>query len=241
MYSFTDLNSVPQEWVSSVAMSVNGIQLDNDKFKTLTVEGRDLIGNTLSYFPEIPSRDGAQVQTEKVPIRTLKVKFYAKESEYARINALLRTGEDLELRFADEPEFFFLGRLQGAATKLIENTGEITFVCANPYKFGDIKQVSSPVVLESPYPLEIVKIKVTLTQATNKIVISNRGKSIIINGEFAADDVIEVTRDMITQNGQNILSNLDFAQSDYHEFKIYNGDEVTANGSITISGREKWL
>ena len=256
MYEFNSMTPTEgsQAPISSVAVTIGGKTLDTEVagFRTLTVEGRELLGSSLSFYDDIPGRDGAWVKEETLPARQITVNYQIQaennaeyRAAFALLNSLLRSPgrEDRKIIFADEPEYFFMGRLAEAAQpETGTNTAKSSFVlyCQDPYKYHEAETVTgNPAVatLGGIYPFAIKSIEVTIPADAQKVIIRNEttGRRIILNGSFTPGQVLKVEKDSITLNGQNIMSRLDYLESDWHQFKIREGDTISATPATPVT------
>ncbi|WP_373752381.1 hypothetical protein, partial [Jeotgalibaca porci] len=81
----------------------------------------------------------------------------------------------------------------------------------------------------------------------SKITVDNNstGRHIVLNGTYKANDIIKIDIDgkLITQNNRNIMNNLDYVTSDFHEFWLHDGDTIQVtpiNSDLTISFQGRW-
>ena len=269
MYDFQPLDSYDEnEYVSSVAISLNGRKLDTliPHYRTISVTGRELIGYRISSLDDIPGRDGSLVLEKTLPPRIITVRFLIScpdSSEFRRaFNALneelyrAHIGGDSEITFDDEPDYYFIGTpgsVDEPPTNVNETIGQFSIYCWSPYKtkLEPLEFTSSGTSLTignpsdgSIYPLKLDSISMT-TVETDKVVVSNgkTGRKIILNREFLDGQTLKITPDGITLNGANITDSLDFVESDWHDFTIHLGDTIntTPTMSRTVKVRERLL
>ncbi|MGN1014290.1 MAG: distal tail protein Dit [Butyricicoccus sp.] len=113
-------------------------------YRTLYVRGRETIETELEYY-ESPLRDGATIQNKRYPTREITVGYQivsrsAKEFREA-YNTLLGLLDAQETRviFRDEPDKYFTvtkTSLTDVEPGRNAVTGEITFFCADPFKYS---------------------------------------------------------------------------------------------------------
>ena len=122
--------------------------------------------------------------------------------------------------------------------------------CSDPYKYADALSVSGVGSL-TYIPEGITKtlrpiLQVTLADAATKITIHNitTGNKIILNGDYAAGNVIVVdaTNDIVTRNGGSIKAHLDPMTSDFFHFLVSPGDQLSvspATATLQLTYRRK--
>lgn len=255
MYQFENLepNVAEISSLSSVAMSFDGKKLDEviEGFRTLAVEGRELFGSSLSFFESIPGMDGAWIKEDTLPPRRITVHYQLEANDnqdyrakFNLLNSLLREGgrTDKKIIFDDEPDYYFMGRLQDAtepdpSTNIAR--GVFVLFCQVPWKFG-VEQVvtgrPATAPLDGLYPFHIEKIKVTIPSAATKVVVRNEttGKRIILDSNFTTGQVLEILSDTITLSGENIMSELNYQESDWFQFEINQGDKISTTPSANV-------
>lgn len=263
-YSQLKANSPSTAVRSKSAMSFGGVWLDEviEGYKTLNVEGRETISYNLTTAGNLDGRDGTVVYAKSLTPRTLTVTYEMKgntpeeyQRNYAKLNEILHTTKDAEIRFNDDP-FIYYGQV---SAKSLPEAGRLvqvqTFdiICQNPYRYGDPSTVSSSGVIElgeafGTHPAN-PEIKVELVAPSTKIVIRNQttGRRIIFDGKFKAGDILAVSiypNPRVTLNGLNAMTNLSFGTTDFGDFKVQHGDKVNAepSGSIlTLSMKGAWI
>lgn len=243
------------------SLTYNGILLDNaiDGYLTINVEGRGLLNRNISAI-DIPGQEGQSITDYKIQSRNIIVHYLLKASNskafMKRLHLLheyLFSNEDVVFQFGDEP-YYRLGRLyevQDPPYDQLQGIGSFTIFCQNPYKFDVIRKlVGNPVTLisDSILPVHPDVILVTLKENADKLVVSNlgNGKRIIINDAFKIGDLVEIDIKSaeIKRNNQNIMSKLDYAETDFHEFMIKNNDQIIVgpvSSDLNISYRRKYL
>lgn len=263
MYEFTDTNEMPVTSLTGLSMLFNNMRLEEEisGYTTLNVGGRELIGNEIKT-QSAGGMDGVIITGQTLPARrlTIQYKLEAKTNAECRynfnqLNYLLRQyGKiDVPISFTDEPEATYHGRYETAEDVPFDrNTvvGSFTLLCADPYKYMDEKTMTGTSITVgefTPYDMTPDEICFTLSANATKITVDNTttGRHIILNGTYTAGQeiIIDIASNTITRNGQNIMSNLDFVESDFHDFKLSAGDVITCMPSSTmqIKVRGRWL
>lgn len=149
MYNFIDVNEASESVLPSEALKLNGEYIENliSGYRTLAVSGREALSPEINTI-ETGIRDGSFLQNKRYPARTIIVKYQliAKTNEAFR-NAYNELGRILnvknaEMIFDDEPDKYFVGTPSaiGEVDPGINNvTGEIEFICADPFKYSIIE------------------------------------------------------------------------------------------------------
>ena len=246
------------EQLPSVAMIFNGkiFEHEIEGYETLNVRGRE----TVTYSTTTAGNSNEIINKELNP-RTLQIQYSLKadtneefQEKYRELNQLLETeNEDVEIRFIDDLEIEYQGQLVGMSDVPPEtNSAVATFdiYCASAWKEeNEIKTNDNPaqVFLDSIYKTKPKRIELVMKSATNKITVDNltTGRHIILNGNYKSSDriVIEIPNNKITKNGQSIMTDLDYIETDFHKFLIQTGDVVKATPSNTemeITIRTRW-
>lgn len=153
MYEFVETTQQAISNLSSFAISLNGQILEEaiPDFKTLTVEGREIIGNELN-IDTAPGLNGAVLISSGIPPRYVDVKYQISSKTEDDLKASFKKLELLlfdyrrkanPFSFADEPSLEYQGLLLDNEL-LTENNqltlkGVLKFICLNPYKRSDLK------------------------------------------------------------------------------------------------------
>ena len=241
---------------SHCALSYNGVILDRylDNYMTLNVEGRQLFSPTLEIL-KVPGRDGDIAISKNYPSRDIKVHFLMegeKNEEWLKqikvLNTLLQSEGDVEFFFDDELGYRY-GQLSDIEDPPYDSNlgiGKFTIHCQDPFLYSEVKTSTGtmPDLEYDFYDVKIESIEVTPTTSLSKLVVRNTtlGTKIILNGSFRSGDKIVITPSKITVNNQNKMMWLDYVESDYHEFKIFSKDKITAtNANLKINYRERVL
>ena len=148
MYKFHDTTELlkPLDELPSEALCFNGSFIEKmvPGYRTLYTSGREGNDREVSQT-ESSDRDGARFRSVRRKPREIHVGFQmntknAKDYAY-KFNALkkLLKEEEAELIFNDEPDKFFRGTLTDIEmddTGSLFVTGELVFVCSDPYKYA---------------------------------------------------------------------------------------------------------
>lgn len=264
MYNFKSLKKEKYDRndLSSVAMIYNGklIEDEIDGYQTLTVKGREYIAYETEDAGNIAGKDGVIPITKSLPKRDLEVRYILKESDnhkfqlkYRKLMALLDTDVDVPIKFRDEMDVTYYGQMieLGEVTEA-SNSSVASFIirCYDPYKYNDeFTATGNPVsvFIGTPYKTHPKEITIQLKSDTDKITVDNNstGRHIILNGDYKANDniVINIENKVITQNNRNIMNNLDYIVSDFHEFWLHDGDNVQitpTDSDLTIKFQGRW-
>jgi len=264
MYEFRGMNeqSTNDRYLSSVAMIFNGFLIEDflDNYQTLKVSGREVINYELENSGAISGRDGVIPMGKTLPSRSLTVTYkleadtsHELQFAYRRLGALLETDGEIPIYFRDDPHIVYYGELSTMEEvpddrkKLVSS---FTIHCSDPYKYEeDSKAVGNPtnVYLTSPFKIHPQEIKLIVKESTDKITIDNTttGRHIILDGVYNLNDeiVIQIEDKIITKNGQNIKNNLNYMETDFHDFWVKNGDEITVtpqNTEVEMTLKGRW-
>lgn len=166
MYSFRDVNQyIDTEPLPSEAVSIDGLVLDNEinGFRTLYVSGRESLAAEFDMI-STNNRNGDFIKSRRYPSRTLKVGFQMRTENnsafreaFNELNGILNCSE-VEIRFADEPDFFYIGspvnscEVQPGTNSV---TGEFEIYCATPFKYSNEHTVSSQVLSDGTLALNV--------------------------------------------------------------------------------------
>lgn len=267
MYEYKELtNRESTAWLPSVAMLFNGLLLEDELkgYQTLNVEGRETISYNLETSGNISGRDGEITLGKSLPPRVLRVQYRleAEDNEafqrtFRRLNWLLKTDGEVPIRFRDDLDVIYYGELSAMSDVPADrNTviGTFDIYCSDPYKYNEqAVQVGNPltVYMRAPYEVKPDVIKLVMGQNATKITVDNTttGRHIILNGDYKTGDEIVIRLNersqnrKLTKNGQNIMTNLDYTATDFHEFTVKRNDilRVTpTNATLEISTRGRW-
>ena len=256
MYKFKDttINTDTDTNLSSESLSYDGNLLEQlvSGFKVLTIEGRELIGNRISYF-SIPGVDGEIIEDVTLPSRIIRATYalVADTNEGFRekfnyLNSLLNTRDktDKVIRFLDEDAYFegILESVDQPSTETNNVIGQMAFRCQKPFKYladettsGTISKIAPDGVREISYKIELVSITATAgTGSTMIIKNATTGERMILNNSFVAGQNLVITPRMITLDGANIASSLDYTSSIWKNFRLNAGDVITVTGGSNL-------
>ena len=245
----TNLNELP-----SVAMEFNGTYIENEieSYRTLKVSGRETISNELVVESV---HEGGITLDSHLPSRSIQVTYEMKaetntelQDQFKALRKLLTSNEEVPIKFADEPDTFYFGRLSAMETvpddsNIIIST--FTIHCDSPYKFGDLVTTDGSITIGTFYPTLPEQITLMIDSTTNNIEITNGSERITATGTFNAGSKVvilfkkeEVT---MTVNGTEATYMIDL-QSDLENFLLEQGQAVTSEqGTIELRVRERWL
>src|SRR5699024_6273501 len=223
-----------------VAMEFNGKYIENEfnGYETLKVSGRVTIGVELISEP---THESVVTIDERLPHRELIITYEMKtdngtefQERFKTLRKLLTTNEQVPIKFLDEPDIVYFGRLSAMQTvpddsNIIIST--FTIHCDSPYKFSDLVTTDGSVTIDTFYPTLPEQITLTIGSTTNKIEITNGSERITATGTFNAGSKVvilfkkeEVT---MTVNGTESTYMLDM-QSDLENFLLKEGQAVTS-------------
>ena len=246
------------EKLPSVAMVFNGIIFEHEikGYETLNVSGRE----TVSYSTTTAGNNN-EILTKELNARNLQIQYALKadtnnefQKKFREFNQLLETdGEDVEIRFIDDLEIEYRGQLTAMSEVPPETNSVVaTFdiYCASAWKEeNEIVTTDNPagIHLKSNYKTKPKRIELDIKAVTNKITVDNltTGRHIILDGSYKSGDkiIIDIPGNKITKNGQNIMSDLNYIETDFHKFLIQSGDVIKATPSNTemkIAIRTRW-
>ena len=259
MYNFINTNEIGEQLHSSIQTIFNGVNLDLQGFRTLTVSGRGLLSREV-HSTNIPATDGKYFLNSNLGARDISVKFQLKATtneefrqKFNRLNMLLQTDEPKILKFTDEPDYYYMAIFQKGSD--IEETSNsvvstFTFLCLDPYKYKEVDKdtgVSSVTVTKLPNNRNESTpelIKVIVNNVGDKVIIKNQTttKKIIINHtSFAVGDVLEIdlNKDYPLKLNAMVRSDLiDFVESDF-DFTVKQGDTITCSNSRVLEVHTK--
>jgi predicted phage tail component-like protein len=242
---------------SKCCLSFNGRNLDRiiDGYSTINVEGRQMFSPSLSY-QRVRGRDGDILIEDSYPSREIKVHYLIKAEnnqwflkKMKLLTMYLQSKEDVEFSFADEQGVRF-GRLSSFDDPPFDSNvgiGKFTIHCSDPYLYSKIRSDTNQIrdLVYDYYPIRPESIEMTLTSSANKLVLKNitRGLRIVLNTDFKAGDKVTFKDWKVYKNKENILSMLDYVESDYFDFDIYARDKISCNlaNNVIINFRERVL
>ncbi len=249
-------NSAGTSGTSTESISINGTALETliTGFRTLSVGGRELLSRRM-VVDRISGRDGVLLRETSLEPRDLDVEYLLQASSAsdfrAKFNLLNSTlqGQELKVTFADEPNYFYKG-VFNKATSVPRGRNSVvsSFIihCADPYKYKELTPltgVNITIPNASVFPYAIKKLEVIISSARTNFTISNQttARSIILLGDFAAGDVLQIKDDRIYLNSQDIMNRLDFVNTDWKNFTLSKGDKITCGQTMTLTLLERAL
>lgn len=261
MYLFNDTIKGESIDAFRIKTTFNGVlfeeRLNHDSgyYQTLTVSGRDLV-NQKHLTSDVPGRHGHYFLSQTLEVREISVKAkisgktdIAMRQQYESLNRLLVTHQPAWLAFSDDPNRFFLAQFKEKdVPEEIANEAviELTFVCYSPFKFSEEKtQTVNAFYYDGHFESKPI---VTLTLANGgselRLLHVESQRYIRLTGLYTAGNVIaiDMSTGAITQNGRNILADLDMVNSRY--FSLLTGKntlQVNMDASVTTVYREVYL
>lgn len=242
---------------SKSAITYNGVCLDKEVegYSTLNVIGRQMFSPKLE-LQNIKGRDGDVISYFSYPARDIEVQYLLKSDsnrewleQMKYLTMLLQSNKDVEFSFADEYGFRF-GRLADYDNPPYDSNtgiGKFTIHCQDPFLYSEQKENVNKIneLRYDYYPIKIESIYFSINVQSKKLVLKNEtsGNRIIVNTEFNVGDKIEISDSIIRKNNKNILSFLDYVESDFFDFKLYSLDDISCNiaDDVIIRYREKVL
>lgn len=250
MYEFIGINEIGEEQFSSVAMSYDGVLLDEaiEGFRTLNVGGREttslninMIETDVGYLDIGQRMESPPLEVEYMIQRDTQAEL--KESFRKLMKAIVRD-RNVEIAFADEDArhygrfYQFLEWDEGEAMVV----GKMSLYRPKPFKYGPLLTTNGSFITTEK-DLSLVRIVVDPTASTNLLKISNGKKEIRLVEQIGASDTIEL--DFI---GNRVYKNgvgFDYAlalDSDFENFEIESGQTVSSGqATLSIEYRERWL
>src|SRR5699024_10771743 len=238
----------------TVAMEFNGKYIENELngYETLKVSGRETIGVELISEP---THEGVITIDDRLPHRELTITYELQadnntefQERFKALRKLLTTNEQVPIKFLDEPDTFYFGRLSAMQTvpddsNIIIST--FTIHCDSPYKFSDLVSTDGSATIDTDYPTLPEQITLTIGSNTDRIERTTGSGRITATGTFSAGSkvVILVKKEEVTMtvNGTESTYMLDM-QSDLENFLLKEGQAVTSKqGIIELKMRERWL
>ena len=230
----------------------NETNLDDiiEDYTTIDVKGRGLFVRNINSI-SISGRDGEYITESKYPARKVIVDFLINSKNHLeyfktmqKLNNIINSEKDVIFKVTDE-EGYRIGRVTEVTDPALnKGVGSFTIFCQNPFVFGDKLTVGKTIKSKYSLDVKIENITAKITNGTNKVILRNetKGTKIILNGTFTKDDILEISKEKILLNRKDIKSYLDFVESDYHEFKLFNNNAVTITNAtnLQIEYRERW-
>lgn len=234
----------------SEALLIDGEAIEDqiDGYQTLTVEGRELMGQELHVVDRVGS-DGGILTQSRYPQRYITVKYKMEAEDrvqfrnnFNKLNRLL-TGRDKELRFNDERYYYFIGTLESAdpvPTGSNSVVSSFTFLCDDPFKYRDNTLTSpSPLVLNinTPYNTLPSRIVIKLSQGGGDTVKLMMGEKEIelrgVGGNSGDTFTFDFEEQLIYKNGTNVMRHLELT-SDFEDFYMKSWNRITTEPQSLI-------
>lgn len=165
---------------------------------------RPLFAEILDEYMTIEGLHGKRHVPKKLGIKEIEVQFKRINEDVfdwvttaEDISSWLHTTDELELRFDDEPNRYYIGKVSSAPNpEHIRVVSEfwVTFTC-HPFKYGEERtetittsgEVISHGTAESPCLLTL-----TMSQGANKLSVSINDVTIMYDGEVKTGDVLTI-------------------------------------------------
>ncbi|HEK9343102.1 TPA: phage tail family protein, partial [Streptococcus equi subsp. equi] len=151
------------------------------------------------------------------------------------------------LSFSDEPDRNYLGIFKSKDIPEEVSNEQIiglVFICYDPFKMSDIKTKKGNTVQNDGLFNTKPIITLNLSSSTKEIRLLHveSQKYIRLTGTYTTDEIkIDMTTGKITQNGRNILSDLDMVNSRYFDLLPGKNTLQCDNATITADFREVYL
>lgn len=259
MYEFNDtIRGTPKE-TFSIKTTIDGKVLEDElnsdlgTFRTLTVSGRDIV-DLEHQSTSVPGRNGEYFHTSTVEVRKLEIsaKISGKDNksirlQYEKLNSLIVKQKQVFLSFSDEPDRHYLGIFKSKDVPEEVSNEQIiglTFICYNPFKMSDVKTKKGTSIQNDGLFETKPTITLNLSSPTKEIKLLHveSQKYIRLTGTYTTDEIkIDMTTGKITQNGRNILGDLDMVNSRYFELLPGKNTLQCDNAKITAEFREAYL
>ena len=250
MYEFIGIDEVGQEQLSAVAMTYDGVLLDEviEGFRTLNVEGREMTSLNINM---IETDVGYLDIGQRVESPPLEVQYMIQRETHAELKESFRQlmkvivrDRNVEIKFADED-----ARHYGRFHQFLEwdegnvlVVGKMSLYRPKPFKYGPLLTTSGSFIITEK-DLSLVRIVVDPTVSTNQLKISNGEQEIRLVEQIGANDtvVLDFVENRVYKNGVGF----DYAlalDSDFENFVIESGQTVSSGqATLSIEYRERWL
>lgn len=254
MYQFTDTNIGTGNPVYPLSITFDGtvwesvLNNSNGSFRVIYVDGRGVLGENHATT-SVPGRDGQYYHSKTIEERTLTIKVFISgnndssfRKQYELFNKLLHTNEPKVMSFADESDRIYFAKFKSVSTpdELVNHAVvTLTFVCYDPFKYSDVRSVSTKAVTYNGDYETKPKITITLTANGSEFRLLHVEKKLYvrIKGIYQAGNVIEIdmAKRTIKQNGRSILGDLDMVNSRFFAFSKGKNTLSTSLGATTVS------
>lgn len=235
----------------------NGINLNTFGAYLLSKNRQISPSRKVSYI-DIPGRDGSLMFDNGLNDRFITISHEIDESTLSnlrtkirQISSWLNTDDKKQLVFDDEPDKYYMAKVDGTINldEEIALTGnfDVTFRC-EPYAYSVTSNfVSNSATINNVGTTTCFPIfTVTFSSSATEIKISNGTEYVRIVNNFVLGDilVIDCSKGTVKLNGDSIMSSLDWQNSIFFTLKTgLNSLSVTPTNvsSISTSYRERWL
>lgn len=238
MYEFTDTIQEGMDFnIPSEALILNktNIELEIDGYRTLTVSGRELMGQEVQTEPKVGS-DGSMFLGSRVPERFITVQYKLKANneqdfrqKFNKLNQIL-SGNNKTISFEDEPGYHFIGTLESVESVPPGTNSVIssfTFICHDPYKYSDyitISGVEPAPKLNNRYKILPTQITFTPDTNTSHVSLDTYDKSITFDGATikAGDSIVLLFESLdafLGNTGENLMPYMTMS-SDFETFYL---------------------
>lgn len=257
MYQFKDIHEAGE--VSSVLRTTfNGRVLDDllssqgSLFQTLTVDGRGLL-DVEAKTVDVSGRHGKYFRSHRYLERqlTVGIRLMAPDNGafrllYERLNAALATAEPAYLSFSDEPNRYYKALFISSDNPQELSNDQLltlTFMCYDPFKYSSKQRLTGlGVDYQGDMPV-YPKLTITLSDDGTELRLLHVQKQQYVRlvGQYRAGNKIEIdmAKRTVTQNGRDILQDLDMVNSRFFAFdKGANNLSVSVSGSVISEFRE---
>ncbi|HGI7399622.1 TPA: distal tail protein Dit, partial [Streptococcus pyogenes] len=163
------------------------------------------------------------------------------------LNKLIVSHNQVFLSFSDEPDRNYLGIFKSKDVPEEVSNEQIiglVFICYDPFKMSGIKTKKGDVVQNDGLFNTKPIITLNLSSPTEEIKLLHveSQKYIRLTGTYTIDEIkIDMATGKITQNGRNILGDLDMVNSRYFELRPGVNTLKCDNATITAEFREVYL
>src|SRR5690625_3710596 len=164
--------------------------------------------------------DGAHASYSRTPVRYLVVTITAKgkdenslHKKIERLDDLMPRGKDLVITFADEVDREYYGRLSDVQGEFLSNIiyrAVLTFICPDPYKYGQEKELNftdDSIIIDNKGTATAKPIfELTAKKKSTFAMISNGDEQYNLIGQPADDDVqvVDSRTSVLYENGSTI-------------------------------------
>lgn len=255
MYKFIDTieTNTQSSRLPSEALFINGRAIEDEiqGYRTLTVSGRELIGQELDTVRK-NSGDGSIYLNKTYPPRTITVQYELKATDnedyrfkFERLNQLLNQ-EQMEIRFNDDYEYHYKGSLSDVGELPTgSNTviGSFSLFCSDPFKYKNkqvLKGQSVELIFDDTYKTKPSRITAIPNTNTPSVTIKSGTHEIkLVQGSYTAGE-----RLVFDFEGNKIYSEKNYDEemamkkltldSDFPDFYMRSGQPIEFVGSGTL-------